>query len=199
MAGTRDDEMVISYGEHGIVFEDRAAMRQWLAAQSERPEGVWLVFGKAGGPSTLSAAEALEEALCHGWIDGQMKRIDDLAYVKYFAPRRPGSKWSARNRALVQKLIERGSVTQTGLDAVASAKADGTWDTLATPAPSADQNDELDSLIRGHEPAYTNWGRMSPSVRRTYAKLYFDAKSDATRARRLERIIDRLDQNLKPM
>lgn len=99
----------------------------------------------------------------------------------------------------MQKLIERGIVTQTGLDAVASAKADGTWDAPGAAAPSADQNDELDSLIQGHEPAYTNWGRMSPSVRRTYGKLYFDAKSDATRARRLERIIDRLDQNLKPM
>lgn len=125
------------------------------------------MFGKSGGPTTVNAAEALEEALCHGWIDGQMKRIDDYAYVKYFAPRRRGSKWSARNRALVLKLIERGVVTQAGLDAVDSARADGSWEGSSTPTPSTDQHDELDSLICGHEPAYTNWARMSPSVRRS--------------------------------
>lgn len=197
--GTRSAEASASYGEQGLVFEDRAALRTWLSAQGDRGEGTWLVFGKPGGPRTVSAAEALEEALCHGWIDGQMKRIDDLAYIKYFAPRRQGSKWSARNRALVQKLIERGIVTQVGLDAVESAQADGSWEGSATPTPSTDQNDELDSLIRGREPAYSNWSRMSPSVRKTYAKLYFDAKTEQTRARRLERIIDRLHQNLKPM
>lgn len=196
---SHDGEVSVPYDEHGIVFEDRMAMRAWLSDQGEHGEGAWLVFGKAAGPKTLSAAEALEEALCHGWIDGQMKRIDDLAYIKYFAPRRRGSKWSARNRALVQELVERGIVTQAGLAAIESAQADGSWDTPAAPTPSADQNDELDSLIRGHEPAYANWSQMSPSARRTYARLYFDAKTEQTRARRLKRILGRLDQNLKPM
>ncbi len=197
--GSQVGDIPASYGEHGIVFEDRAAMRTWLSGQGEHAEGVWLVFGKAAGPKTLSAAEALEEALCHGWIDGQMKRIDDLAYVKYFAPRRRGSKWSARNSALIQKLVDRGVVTPAGMAAIESAKAEGTWNTPATPAPSADQAEELDALICGHEPAYANWSRMSPSVRRTYARAYFDAKTEQTRARRLERILDRLHQNLKPM
>ncbi|MFV0533791.1 MAG: YdeI/OmpD-associated family protein [Cumulibacter sp.] len=193
--GSQDEETPASYGEHGIVFEDRAAMRTWLASQGEHAEGVWLVFGKGAGPRTLSAAEALEEALCHGWIDGQMKRVDDLAYVKYFAPRRRGSKWSARNSALIQKLVKQGVVTPAGMD----AKADGTWNTPATPTPSSDQNEELDALIAGHEPAYANWSRMSSSVRRTYARAYFDAKTEQTRARRLEWIVGRLHQNLKPM
>ena len=197
--GTQGGEDSVSYSEHGIVFEDRAMMRMWLSEQGMHADGAWLVFGKAAGPKTLSAAEALEEALCHGWIDGQIRRIDDLAYIKYFAPRRRGSKWSPRNRALVQKLMERGIMTQMGLAAIESAQAEGTWDTPVAPAPDTGQNDELDSLSRGHEPAYTNWSQMSPSVKRTYAKLYFDAKTEQTRARRLERILGRLKQNLKPM
>lgn len=188
-----------SYREHGLVFPDRVALRDWLTEQGPGAEGVWLVLGKPGGPRTVSAAEALEEALCQGWIDGQMRRIDDLAYRKYFAPRRRGSSWSARNRKLVEQLIARGVVAQAGLDAVAAARADGSWDTTAAPPPSEEQGAELDELIRGHEPAYTHWSGMSPSVRRTYARLYFDAKTEQTRARRLERILDRLDQNLKPM
>ena len=133
--GSSCGEALVSYADHGAVFEDRAAMRMWLSAQGKGSEGRWLVFGKSGGPTTVNAAEALEEALCHGWIDGQMKRIDDYAYVKYFAPRRRGSKWSARNRALVLKLIERGVVTQAGLDAVDSARADGSWEGSSTPTP----------------------------------------------------------------
>lgn len=181
------------------MFADRAALRAWLAAQGDQGTGTWLLFGKPGGPATVSAAEALEEALCHGWIDGQIKRVDDLAYVKYFAPRRRGSKWSARNRHLVEKLTERGLMTPAGLAAVEAAQSDGCWDTPADPATVSDQADVLDALLRGHEPAYANWSRMSPSVRRTYTNFYLDAKTEQTRARRLERIIGRLDQNLKPM
>ena len=90
-------------------FEDRAAFRAWLAGNSRTSGGVWLVFGKAGGPKTIKAGEALEEALCFGWIDGQMQSIDDTAYRKYFSPRREKSKWSEKNKALAAKLEEQGA------------------------------------------------------------------------------------------
>ena len=74
-------------------FASRQAFRDWLSGNCQSSGGVWLLFGKAGGPETVKAGEALEEALCFGWIDGQMKSIDSKTYKKYFAPRRANSKW----------------------------------------------------------------------------------------------------------
>ena len=79
-----------------LEFADREAFRTWLSEHCLSDEGVWLLFGKAGGPKTIKAAEALEEALCFGWIDGQMKSIDDKSYIKYFSQRRKNSKWSQK-------------------------------------------------------------------------------------------------------
>ena len=77
-------------------FADREEFRKWLYDHCLSNAGVWLLFGKAGGPKTLKADEALEEALCFGWIDGVMKRIDDKSYMKYFSVRRKNSKWSKK-------------------------------------------------------------------------------------------------------
>ena len=75
-----------------LTFSTRDEFRAWLGDNGEASGGVWLVFGKSGGPKTLKASEALEEALCFGWIDGRMQRIDDASYRKYFAPRRTNSR-----------------------------------------------------------------------------------------------------------
>lgn len=188
-----------SYGDAGLLFADRLAMREWLGDPSTPQEGVWLVLGKRGGPRTVSASDALEEALCHGWIDGQMKRVDDVAYLKYFAPRRRGSVWSARNRTIAERLMAQGMMAPAGFAAVDAAKAGGTWDSPVAEAPGGAQISDLETLIAGREPAYTNWQLMSPSVKRTYTAFYLDAKTEPTRVRRLERILDRLDKNLLPM
>lgn len=90
-----------------LSFSDRAQFREWLSANYISGLGVWLLFGKAGGPQTLTAAEALEEALCFGWIDGQMQRIDDKSYKKYFSPRRANSNWSEKTRRWPKDWNER--------------------------------------------------------------------------------------------
>ena len=87
-----------------IGFSDRDEFRKWLNDHYLTSGGVWLLFGKAGGPKTIKAGEALEEALCFGWIDGQMQSIDDKTYKKYFSMRREKSKWSEKNKKLVQDL-----------------------------------------------------------------------------------------------
>lgn len=92
-------------------FADREEFRQWLSDHCLSNAGVWLLFGKAGGPKTIKASEALEEALCFGWIDGQMQSIDDKTYKKYFSLRRKDSKWSEKNKALVKGLEEQGLMT----------------------------------------------------------------------------------------
>ncbi len=180
-------------------FSSREAFREWLEAHGQSSEGVWLLFGKAGGPKTIKAEEALEEALCFGWIDGQMQRIDEKRYQKYFSLRREKSKWSEKNKALAEDLEQRGLMTEFGRKKIAEAKANGQWDAPAPAGASEEQIGLLAALLEGHEPAYTNFQAMALSVKRTYTRAYFDAKTDAGRARRIARIIERLDQNLKPM
>ncbi len=180
-------------------FPNREAFRSWLQEQNLSHGGVWLLFGKAGGPQTLSPAEALEEALCFGWIDGQMRRIDDKSYQKYFSPRRKDSKWSEKNKALARDLERRGLMTPSGREKIEEAKQNGQWDAPGPAAVTEEQLAALDALLEGCEPAHANFRAMSLSVRRTYARAYFDAKTGAGRQRRFAWMVDRLNRNLKPM
>ena len=182
-----------------FTFPDRAAFRAWLQENGAASEGVWLLFGKKGGPKTLSAAEALEEALCYGWIDGQMQSLDAASYKKYFARRTAKSNWSEKNKALVQKLEAVGSMTALGRAKIAEAKENGQWDAPKPPAATEEQRSALTELLRGQEPAFTNFSAMPPSVQKTYTRAYFDAKTEAGREKRLAWMLDRLHRNLKPM
>lgn len=112
-----------------LVFETREDFHSWLLENAGNSGGVWLVFGKNQSVNTLKASEALEEALCFGWIDGQMQKIDDSRYLKYFAPRRKDSPWSEKNRGLAEALIAQGKMMPQGLKRIDEAKADGRWNT----------------------------------------------------------------------
>ncbi|MCD8351516.1 MAG: YdeI/OmpD-associated family protein [Planctomycetaceae bacterium] len=182
-----------------LTFPDRSAFRKWLDKHGAKSDGVWLLFGKKGGQATLSAHEALEEALCFGWIDGQMQSIDDTCYKKYFARRHAKSKWSEKNKKLAQALIDRGMVAQPGLDAIADAKLRGEWDKPRRAGVDEEQIHLFIARIQQHEQAYHNLLSMPLSVQKTYAGFYYDAKQEQTRHARLAKIIDRLEKNLKPM
>lgn len=182
-----------------LVFSTRESFRQWLSNSAQTSTGVWLVFGKTKAMLTLTATEALEEALCFGWIDGQMKSIDAAKYKKYFAPRRAKSIWSEKNMRIVQALREKGLVTEQGEQAIALAIQNGTW---AAPERKPITDEQIESLakkLQGISPAYENFLKMSPSVKRTYTAAYFAPKSDDARQRSFDRIADRLNKNLKPM
>ena len=182
-----------------LEFPDRHAFRVWLDPHGTESGGVWLFFGKRNGPVTLSAHEALEEALCFGWIDGQMRSIDSRGYTKYFARRTPKSAWSDKNKKLAQSLIDRGLMAQAGLNAIAEAKKRGAWDTSARAAVDEEHLKAFISIIQQYEPAHSNLLSMPLSVQKTYTGFYYEAKQATTRQTRLERIIDRLNRNLKPM
>lgn len=182
-----------------LQFADREEFRKWLSNNCLTSKGVWLLFGKAGGPRTLKAAEALEEALCFGWIDGQMQSLDDKSYKKYFSARREKSKWSEKNKKLVQRLEERGLMTDFGRKKIEEAKKNGQWDAPDLMKLSEEHIAQLSVLLAGQEPAFTNFQTMPLSVRKTYARAYFDAKTDAGREKRLAWIVDRLNKNLRPM
>ena len=180
-------------------FANREEFRTWFSEHCLSDAGTWILFGKSGGPKTIKAGEALEEALCFGWIDGQMKSIDDKTYKKYFSMRREKSKWSEKNKALVKSLEERGLMTDFGRKKIEEAQKNGQWYAPNPMAVTEEQIACLSALLEGHEPACTNFHAMSLSVKKTYTRAYFDAKTDAGREKRIAWIVERLNQNLKPM
>ena len=182
-----------------IQFASRDEFRTWLQNNCMSSDGIWLLFGKTGGPKTIKANEALEEALCFGWIDGQMQSIDDTSYIKYFSMRRKNSKWSEKNKALAETLERQGVMTDYGRAKIEEAKKNGQWDVSKPPAVTDEQIAVLSDLLKEHEPAYTNFLAMPPSVKKTYTRAYFDAKTDAGRNNRLSWMVERLNKNLKPM
>ena len=182
-----------------FLFNGRDEFREWLFENHNTSQGIWLVFGKAGKLKTIKPDEALEEALCFGWIDGQFNSIDDTRYLKKFLRRRKGSKWSDRNKKIAGKLIESGKMTEHGIATIEQAKQSGTWD-MPRSEPIEDRHVEiLTSALKGNEPAFTNFKKMPPSIRRAYTLMYLDAKKEETRQKRLVKIIGRLNENKKPM
>ena len=182
-----------------LQFASRDEFRNWLRDNCLSSAGVWLLFGKPGGVKTLKASEALEEALCFGWIDGQMQSIDDKSYLKYFSRRRKNSKWSEKNKALVEVLEKQGIMTDYGRAKIEEAKKNGQWDATKSPAIADEQIAVLADILKEHELAHTNFLAMPPSVKKTYTRAYFDAKTEDGRNKRLSWMIDRLNNNLKPM
>lgn len=182
-----------------LIFTNREEFRSWLSKNCLSKNGVWLLFGKNGGLKTIKASEALEEALCFGWIDGQMQSIDDKTYKKYFSMRRNKSKWSEKNKKLAKLLEERGLMTEYGRKKIEEAKNNGQWDAPKSMEITEEHIRELSNILKNYECAYINFQSMSPSVKKTYAKAYFDAKTDEGRKKRISWMVDRLNKNLKPM
>lgn len=182
-----------------LLFLTRDEFRTWLKENSGTSEGVWLIFGKTKAVVTLSANDALEEALCFGWIDGQMQSVDNTKYLKYFARRRSKSVWSDKNKKTVEVLRDKGIMTVLGENAVETAKKNGTWDAPKSNPITDEQIEAFAAKLCGISPAYENFNNMSPSVRRTYTARYLSFKTEEARQRDFDKIVDRLNNNLKPM
>src|SRR5580658_6476063 len=113
---------------HALQFESSSDFRRWLEKNHAGPDGIWLRFFKKGSlVKSLTHAEALDQALCHGWIDGQTKSCDEQSWLQKFTPRRPKSGWSKINTQHVERLAKDGVMHPAGLAAVEAAKADGRW------------------------------------------------------------------------
>ena len=184
-----------------LQFQSRSDFRAWLTENAVSSGGVWLVFSKTKAVVTLSATEALEEALCFGWIDGQMQSVDNDSYLKYFKQRANTSNWSAKNQKLADKLEGEGLMTDLGRAKIEYAKVHGIWGANKKPEPVADELlQQFCEMLKPFEPAYTNLMKMSPSVRRSYAGSYFfGTKTEEGKQKRFDTIVKRLKLNLDPM
>jgi uncharacterized protein YdeI (YjbR/CyaY-like superfamily) len=131
-------------------FETSPDLRRWLGENHAATDGIWLrFFKKASGEKSVTYAEALDEALCFGWIDGQLKPHDKLSWLQKFTPRRPKSLWSQRNTLHVERLVKGGAMTAAGLKAVEAAKADGRWQAAySSPGKALPPGDFLKELAK---------------------------------------------------
>jgi uncharacterized protein YdeI (YjbR/CyaY-like superfamily) len=182
-----------------ILFQYREDFRNWLIENHNRADGIWVTFGKGEKLKSLKPDEALEEALCFGWIDGQFDSIDETKYLKYFVSRRKGSRWSDKNKKLVEKLINAGIMTESGLQAIERARLDGTWDAPQAPPISQEQIETFAKAVKFNSKAYENFQNVPMSVKKQFVGLYFDAKKEETKIKRLEKLVGLLELNKGPM
>lgn len=177
---------------------NRDEWRTWLVENHQAAKELWLIFYKKHtGRSGLTYAEALEEALCFGWIDGILKRIDHEKHTIRFSPRRANSIWSEHNKKRVRKLIREGRMTDAGLAKVQEAKANGQWDKAAQREDITIVPAELTKALAGNEQARLNFEALAPSYRRQFIYWVAVAKRDETRRKRIEETIDLLVRNEK--
>ncbi|HEU4721309.1 MAG TPA: YdeI/OmpD-associated family protein [Gemmatimonadaceae bacterium] len=180
-----------------VYVEDRAAWRRWLAAQHATSPGIWLVFDKkASRADRLAYGDAVEEALCYGWIDSLVRRIDDTQYVQLFTPRKPKSTWSRVNKERIARLVEQGLMAEAGLAAIERAKANGTWTTLDA-VEAYVMPDDLAAALRRTRGAEAGFASFSPSNRKVYLYWVNQAVRPETRARRVAEVARRSAANVR--
>ena len=177
-----------------LIVRDAAAWRTWLAENVDEQAGVWLVLAKKGttDPTSLSYAAALEEALCHGWIDGQARRRDEDTYVQRFTPRRRRSMWSQRNVGIVERLTAEGRMHPQGLSEVARAKADGRWEAAYAGPATAEIPADLTEALAARPEAQAMFENLTSQNRFAVLHRLGAAKRQETRARRIEQYVDML-------
>jgi len=168
----------------------RQAWRTWLQKHHATSSGVWLVYAKkhTGIPS-LTYNDAVEEALCFGWIDSLMHPMDDARYKQIFTPRKPTSAWSALNKKRVEKLIAGGLMTDAGMKMIELAKTNGRWDAHAH-TEALTMPPELAKALNGNASAKKNWPTYTMSQQKAFLRLLHDAKTPETRAKRIARILE---------
>jgi len=171
-------------------FSDAQAWERWLAAQGGKAGGVWLKIAKAGnGASSLTKAQAIDAALCHGWIDGQIDKYDEAWFLTRFTPRKRTSKWSENNRKRAEQLVADGRVAPAGLAEIEAAQADGRWETAYAPASAAQEPEDLKTALDAVPAARAFFDALTGANR--YAILYRvqTAKKPETRAARIEKFV----------
>jgi uncharacterized protein YdeI (YjbR/CyaY-like superfamily) len=187
---------VSALGDAPEVFaEDRATWRAWLEANHQAAAGAWLVTWRSrSGRRALPYEEAVEEALCYGWVDGTAGTVDEERGKLYFAPRKPNSGWAATNKARVERLIADGRMAPAGLAAIERAKANGSWELLDS-VERLDVPPDLAAAFDALPQAATNFAAFPPSARKQALTSLVMARRPQTRAERVRRIAEAAARN----
>ena len=178
-----------------LLVADTDAWHDWLDRHHADHPGVWLVLHKKGGhTTTLTYAQALDEALCFGWIDGQVAKRDDESYRQRFTPRRPDSAWSARNVKYVERLTEAGRMRPAGVAAVEAAKASGRWDSAYSGSAGMEVPPDLADALEASPVAAAMFEQLDAANRYAIVYRLNAVKRQTTRDRKLGEYIAMLER-----
>jgi uncharacterized protein YdeI (YjbR/CyaY-like superfamily) len=181
-----------------LPFESKKKWADWLARQHDKSAGVWLKLSKKdSGIPSVTRDEALDVALCYGWIDGQGKSFDDKYWLQKFTPRRPKSIWSKINTEKVERLIASGEMKPAGLKAIESAKQDGRWEAAYASQKNITVPEDFQAVLNKNRKAQAFFATLSGANR--YAILFriHNAKKPETRLKRIQQFVEMLENGEK--
>lgn len=177
-----------------LSFRDQQAWTTWLSKNAKSSPGLWLRLAKkSAGPKALTYDEALESALCYGWIDGQKKGLDETAWLQKFTPRGQKSIWSKINRTRAEALIANGKMKAAGLKAIEAAKADGRWGAAYDSQRSGGVPEDFQAELDSHPKAKSFFATVNSANRYAFLFRIQTAKKPETRAKRIQQFIDMLE------
>ena len=181
-----------------LSFRSWRDFRTWLSKNHSRSDGIWLrIYKKDSNVTTVTYPEALDQALCFGWIDGQKRAYDEQSYLQRFTPRRSNSPWSKKNTEHAEHLIAAGEMAPTGLKEVEAAKADGRWSTAYEAFGKATVPEDFFKVLAQHKRAYAFFQTLNKTNLYSIVYRLQTAKKPETRERRMRAIIEKLARGEK--
>ncbi len=193
-----EEPIINSSGMKQLYLTNRGQWRDWLCGHHATEAEVWLIFYKKETcKPTIRYEDAVEEALCFGWIDSIIKKIDAERYARKFTPRKDNSKWSALNKKRANKMIKEGRMTDVGLSKIQTAKRTGLWEKDSRGQISFDVPPEFAKALAQNKKAKENFDKLAPSYRKQYIGWIAVAKRAETKKRRIEESITLLEKGKK--
>ena len=184
---------------NALLFKNRDEWRYWLEKNHTILNEVWLIhYKKSLGKKNLNHFDAVEEALCFGWIDSKLKKIDEERFILKYSPRKSKSVWSKINKDNAEKMISLGKMTQAGFDKIKEAKKQGFWDTAYTNLVKEPLPSDLKKALVINQTAWKNFQHFANSYRNMYIGWVKNAKNEETRKKRISKVVERSLHNKKP-
>jgi uncharacterized protein YdeI (YjbR/CyaY-like superfamily) len=183
-----------------ILFNNRDEWRSWLEKNHLTSREVWLIhYKKSSGKNNLNHFDAVEEALCYGWIDSKLKKIDEERFILRYSPRKTRSVWSKINKEKAEKMISSGKMTQAGFEKIEEAKKQGFWDSAYTNLVKERLPSDLKNALMTNKKAWDNFNKFANSYRNMYVGWVKNAKTDGTRRKRIAKVVKNSLKSKKTM
>jgi len=178
-----------------ILFENRDEWKNWLKKYHDKKSIIWLIYYKKhSNKKSVKQSEAVEEALCYGWIDSIVRRLDDERYMQKFTPRNDNSIWSDLNKKRVSQLIKNGKMIKYGMKKVNIAKKSGMWTKIRKQTDLKNIPIEFEETLKANKIAKENFEKLAPSYKKQYLYWFNDAKREDTKKRRIAKVIKSLEK-----
>jgi len=176
-------------------FLDRSEWRRWLQEHHSSEKEIWVLIHKRNsGKKGLKYEEAVEEAICFGWIDGKMQSVDDFRFRQRFSPRKKNSPWSRSNKRRAEKMIQTGKMTPSGFETISEAKRNGKWDTAYSSSMALSVPKDLEEALKKKELSWMNFKSYSNSTKLQFIYWVNNAKKDETRRKRITNVVMKAGQ-----